>query len=325
MTFKIFKIKLKMSRKIIRSNFLLYITILMFSLLIACNGNQATDENTMPEAKTPVTLTSMSMESISETIELRATSTFQKKVSVKSNIGGFIDNVVIKIGDEVSEGQLLFSIKTKEATALGNLDIIKDSALNFSGLIKVKAQKSGIITTLDHQKGDFVQEGDQLGIISEPSSLVFVLEVPFELHTYVKINGKCEIILPDNQTLAGKIIGSLPTVDPASQTQSFVVAPEKFIDLPENLIAKIRIIKNTKEKTTVLPKSAVLADETQTEFWVMKLINDSTAIKVPVKKGIETNEKVEITEPSFSLSDRIILNGNYGLSDTAKVTIQKAE
>ena len=55
----------------------------------------------------------------------------------------------------------------------------------------------------------------------------------------------------------------------------------------------------------------------------MKLINDSTAIKVSVKKGIETTDKVEITEPAFSSTDRIIFIGNYGLADTAKIAIQK--
>ena len=85
------------------------------------------------------------------------------------------------------------------------------------------------------------------------------------------------------------------------------------------------LVKKTKEQAIVLPKSAILADETQTEFWVMKLINDSTAIKVVVKKGIEANDKVEIIEPQFNPTDRIIFTGNYGLADTAKISIQKAE
>jgi hypothetical protein len=55
----------------------------------------------------------------------------------------------------------------------------------------------------------------------------------------------------------------------------------------------------------------------------MQLINDSIAIKVPIKKGIELSDKVEILQPVFGSSDRILLTGNYGLSDTAKVTIQQ--
>ena len=54
----------------------------------------------------------------------------------------------------------------------------------------------------------------------------------------------------------------------------------------------------------------------------MKLINDSIAIKVPIEKGLEEIDKIEILSPHFNTADRIVLTGNYGLSDTAKVTIQ---
>jgi hypothetical protein len=55
----------------------------------------------------------------------------------------------------------------------------------------------------------------------------------------------------------------------------------------------------------------------------MKLINDSVAIKVPVSKGFENNDEVEITDPVFLTSDRIVLSGNYGLPDTALISIIK--
>ena len=242
---------------------------------------------------------------------------------MKATATGYVNNVTMNIGDEVSLDQLLFTVKTKEASAIENQKTVTDTSLNFSGVLKIRAQKSGIITTLDHQKGDYVQDGDQLGIISERNSLVFILEVPYELHEYLKVNGDCEIILADNKIIKGKISKELSSVDPVAQTQSYVVKPLSEINIPENLIAKIRIIKHTKDKAMVLPKSALLADETQTKFWVMKLINDSIAVKVAVKKGIETTDKVEIEEPAFNVNDRIIFTGNYGLADTAKISIQK--
>ncbi len=298
--------------------------LLLTTAFTACKQNDTiSNEGEIPEAKTPVTLTTVNIESISETIELRGTSVFQKKVSVKANTIGYVENVTIKIGDEVSLDQILFTIQTKEASALNNKNILKGTGIDFSGLIKIKSQKSGIITSLDHQKGDYVQDGDQLGIISDRSSLVFIMEVPFELHSYLKVNGDCEIVLPDNEIIKGKISTELPSVDAISQTQSFIVKPITNQKLPENLIAKIRITKSTKEKAIVLPKASLLADETQTQFWVMKLINDSTAVKISVKKGIETTDKVEIIAPQFNATDRIIFSGNYGLADTAKIVIQK--
>jgi multidrug efflux pump subunit AcrA (membrane-fusion protein) len=303
----------------------IYILLAVMVCFSSCHNTDSNSDDETPNATTPVTITNVNIEPIAETIELRATSQFQKKVAIKSNTNGYIDNVTINLGDEVSLDQLLFTIKTKEASAIENQNTIKDTSLNFSGLLKIKAQKSGIITTLEHQKGDYVQDGDELGIISERSSLIFILEVPFEMHASVKVNDECEIVLPDNQIIKGKISGVLPSVDAVAQTQSFVVKPITDTKLPENLIAKVRIIKSTKEKAIVLPKSALLADETQTEFWVMKLINDSIAIKVVVKKGIETNDKVEILEPQFNPGDKIIFTGNYGLADTAKISVQKPE
>jgi len=53
----------------------------------------------------------------------------------------------------------------------------------------------------------------------------------------------------------------------------------------------------------------------------MKLMDDSTAVKVPVEKGLEINDKIEIRSPRFSVSDKFLLTGNYGLADTARVKI----
>ena len=63
--------------------------------------------------------------------------------------------------------------------------------------------------------------------------------------------------------------------------------------------------------------------ETMENFWVMKLINDSTAVKIPVKKGIVSGQKIEILSPQFKPTDRLVTTGNYGLPDTALVTVLK--
>jgi hypothetical protein len=56
----------------------------------------------------------------------------------------------------------------------------------------------------------------------------------------------------------------------------------------------------------------------------MKLINDSTAVKVPVTTGLVSGDEIEITSPVFSPADRFLNSGNFGLGDTAMVTIMKS-
>jgi hypothetical protein len=57
----------------------------------------------------------------------------------------------------------------------------------------------------------------------------------------------------------------------------------------------------------------------------MKLIDSATAVKVPVKKGMETKDRVEILSPVFSADARILVTGNYGLPDTAKVKVEQPD
>ena len=72
-----------------------------------------------------------------------------------------------------------------------------------------------------------------------------------------------------------------------------------------------------------LPREAVLADESQSSFWVMKMIDSTTAVKVEIVKGMETSDRIEIVSPAFNKNDKIVLSGNYGLADTAKVKVTK--
>ena len=294
----------------------------LFAILPGCGSSDTSDTEEKAEAKTPVTITTISIEPMAETIDLNAVSSFLKKSSIKSTATGIVESAEANLGDNVKKGDLLFTLKTKEAVALEKATS-KDTSLNFHGLIKIKASKDGVISSITHHKGDYVQEADELAVIAEQNSMVFLLEVPYELHRFVKVGEPCDIVLSDKQQIKGTLSSPLPIMDVQSQTENYIVKPVSAEKLPENLIVKIKIIKNNKPVATVLPKAAVLSNETQTDFWVMKLMNDSTAIKVPIKKGIESADKVEILEPLFKNTDNVLLTGNYGLSDTAKVTIIK--
>ena len=280
----------------------------------------AADEK-KPAAGTPVTVTTISQESLMEYVDLNATATFQQKNYVKANVNGYVEAVNAVLGKYVNAGQTLFVLKTKEAVSIGSAVNKLDPNFKFSGINNIKASASGYVTLLSHQVGDYVQDGEQLAVISDQNSFAFILNLPFELKQYLPNNHTVEITLPDGTKLAGTITSAMPTVDPGSQTQSIVIKVQDAATIPENLIAKVRIVKTNKPNAITVPKGAVLTNDVQSDFWVMMLTDSTTAVKVPVKKGIETNDKVEITEPKLKAGDRILLTGNYGLPDTAKVTI----
>jgi hypothetical protein len=292
-------------------------------LIGGCQAKPAApaEEEAAVKTITPVLADSVSTGPLTEYLELNATSSFLKKNSVKSSVSGYLNQVEVSIGDNVKKDQPLFTIKTKEATALDNNRQKGDSSFRFSGLIQIHSFQDGIISALNRHVGDFVVEGDELCIVSDRTSFIFLLDVPYELHQFIKEGSSCEIVLPDKEIIPGVIRSNLPSMDVNSQTESFLVKPLTSLALPENLIARIRIVKNSRNKAITLPKSAILSNETQTEFWVMKVINDSTAVKIAIKKGLETADRTEIMDPVFRKSDRILTSGNYGLTDTARIVI----
>jgi multidrug efflux pump subunit AcrA (membrane-fusion protein) len=306
---------------IIKHNRFSFLLTGIFLAAVSCNSGTTTTEEVL-DVKTPVTIVPVAFESVTSSFDLPAVSTFMNKSIIRATTTGTIENVSISQGDFISAGRQLFTIRTREAMALGNM-AGNDSSLAFKGLINITSHNDGVISSLSYRKGDFVQEGDELAVVSDQSSLVFILEVPFELENYIENNRNCLIDLPGNVQVKGTIAGKLPEMDQQSQTVRYVVKTLTTQHLPGGLIASVKMVRSKNDRALILPKQAVLGDETQTEFWVMKLINDSTAIKVVVSKGFENNEKVEITQPGFLVSDRVIMTGNYGLSDTASISIIK--
>jgi multidrug efflux pump subunit AcrA (membrane-fusion protein) len=293
-------------------------------LLFSCKSNApAADDSDNVKAITPVTVTTVNDTSMVSYIDLNATTVFLQKNFVKANTNGYIQSANIQPGHFVEKGQLLFTIKTKEAQSIGSSINVLDTTFKFSGINRIKAPLHGYVTQLTHQVGDYVQDGEQLAVISDRSSFVFLMQLPYELRQIVKQNQNVQLTLPDGYKLNGKVASFMPAVDTLSQTQGITIKVNTDRPIPENLVAKARIIKSEKNNTISLPKSAILANETQTEFWVMKMINPSTAVKVPVTKGIEEDDRVEIISPKFSAQDKILVSGNYGLADTAKVKIVK--
>ena len=296
--------------------------LLLLWIVSSCHSKTAEETTTAGEQETvtPVTVTSVTGGPMAEYIELNATSTFLQSAVIKANANGYVTAVNAQIGNPVSAGQNVFVLITKEAKSIGN-DINRlDSSFKFTGTIHVKSGITGYVSEISHQVGDYVQEGEQLAAVNDVRSFVFILNLPYELRPYVLNKQTVDLLLPDGKTLVGRIASVMPVVDSVSQTQNIVLKVNEK-NLPSNLIAKVKVEKTARPNTISLPKQSVLSDETQASFWVMKLLNDSTAIKVMVTKGIEMYDKIEILSPVFSTSEKFLVTGNYGLPDTAKIKV----
>jgi multidrug efflux pump subunit AcrA (membrane-fusion protein) len=299
-----------------------FIIVLFLMLLQSCKKQEAAITET--ETIIPVTVTTIDMTGIDDYEEVSGTVSYIVKTPIKSIITGYITAVNAKTNDKVAKGKRLFSIKTKEAIALGN-DVNKlDPKLNFGSAVSIPSSSTGFITAVNVENGNYVQEGDVLAIINDSNNYGVVINVPFELKKYISINQQLSIYLPDGTSISSTVKQFIPAVDATSQMQSIFLKMNSNDVLPENLIVSVRIPKSNKSSIITLPKAAILSNEIETEYWIMLLKNDSTAIKVPVQIGLKNQERTEIVSPKFKGTDRIVISGNYGVGDTIKVKIIKS-
>lgn len=299
----------------------IYLISAIFSLSIfACSGDNNSDENA--STGTPVEITNPRFMNLNDYIELNGYTIFLNKEIIRTPFEGFIVKIYKNIGDVVNPGDVLLSVKTKESAAVDSLRINIGNKV-FNGIIAIRAKTKGVLTELDYHAGDFISGGEQLAIVSNPSSMRIKLNVPFEDAAKIKIGNKCEIDLPGQEKVDGLIEKNVPSVDPASQTQTYLIKLAKYRELPENLNLIVKIPYRFFKDAVVLPKSSVITNVTEDNFWIMRLVNDTTAVRVNIDKGIETDSLVQVLSPKLGKFDRIISMGSYGLPDTAKVEIVK--
>ena len=293
-------------------------------LLAACHGSAPADDAAGPPPRAQVQAVTVATQSLTQYRTFPATSTYPRKSAVTAPVAGYVTSVRVRLGDRVAAGQVLFTLETKERRALGSSVGRIDPSLKGFGLVSVTSPSPGIVSLLNiQQAGDYLLEGAPRCTGAESSQLVFQLNLPYEYHALAQGNPSCTIVLPDSTHLTGTVLAPLASVSPG-QSEVYLVRPTRPQGvIPENLIAQVRLTQTRQPNAQTLPASCVLADETLHHFWVMKLVNDSTAVKVPVTLGVQNPDQIEIKTPTFAAHDRILSAGNYGLADTANVKLTR--
>ncbi|MFA5046874.1 MAG: efflux RND transporter periplasmic adaptor subunit [Paludibacter sp.] len=287
----------------------LFSIVLFLLILVSCSKKEAKQQTELPVVS--VKATPVQFGDIENTVSLNGKTIFLKKNTVASPISGYILKVHVKFGAKVHKNDLLFEIQTKENKALENTD---------AGIINVPAPANGTINTLTvNATGGYIMEGAELCSIIENKDLMVQVNVPFEYHSLAKPGTKCKLFLADNTSFDGSIFQVLPNVDEANQTQQVLIKPNTNRALPENLNLTVQLVNLRHNHTCLVPTDAVMTNETQTEFWVMKIVNDKMALKVPVKKGITNDHLTEILSSNLTENDLVITDGAYGLNDSTEV------
>jgi multidrug efflux pump subunit AcrA (membrane-fusion protein) len=299
-----------------------FIMFFGFCSLLSCKETSTTQIE--KKAAIAVEVVAVGQADIKEYLTFNGVSQYQKKENIRSNVTGYISWMKYKIGDAIRKGDTFATVRTKEQDALKEAVKLDSSLSKFISPLQIQSNATGVISVLNITQDDYVAEGDILATVIQPKSLVIQVNVPYEYEDFVRIGSICEIILQNEASIVAKISAALPTIDPVAQSQTFLIAlPD--VQLPENLNVQVRTIYKEDKAAMSIPIPALQTNELLTEYWVMKVVGDSMALKQRVKPSLRNDSLVKI-EPSaegLQLHDKVIVNGAYQMQDSTLVSITK--
>jgi len=287
-------------------------------------GSCKSDPQTTTTSEVPIQIKTAAVQQgdIKEYITFNGVTLYQKKENVRSNVTGYVSWLPHKLGSHIRAGQTFATVRTKEQDALAEAVRIDSTLAKLSGPISVISNGTGVIAQLNVQRNDYVAEGDVLAIISEPSSLVVQVNVPYEYGDHIDIGTLCEIMLQNGTVIQAKISAILPVIDPIPQSQQFLIElPGQ--ELPENLNVQVKTVYKEKKNAMTIPHSALQSNELLTDFWVMKVLGDTLAVRQDVQTGLKNDSLIEVMSKNLGIHDKVVTEGSYQMQDSTKVSIEK--
>jgi len=300
---------------------ILWIAVALF-VAAGCEQNSGKSSSPAPRLPLPaVTVTTPIKENKTIYITFQAVSRYLQSVNFRARTSGVVTTVFVSPGDEIKIHQPLFIIKPIEMAALEGAGILSDNLANSRDTIF--SDQPAFTNRVLVQEGDYVQPGSLLAVAFKENSLAAVTYVPFLEVPLIKKNSPCTVEIPGKHNVSSYFQKQLFLADNITQTQPYVVPlpPELKIAGNMNLLVKFKV-KEIRDGI-FLPKKAILTNEEETLFWIMKMVNDTTAVKIPVTLGWQGKNQTQILSNRVGITDRVITEGAYGLPDTAYVRIAK--
>ena len=314
----------------------------IFILLVCIIGcRKGEPQDPAREVRADVRIAVIRSGEIEETVNAGGSTIFLKQVQLRSPIAGVIVRFNYFNGDKVKNGETIAAVRTRESAASlkGAEEILRSAttenqraearkaielARNSLNQINIQAPLDGILSGKMKNETEVIAEGEQIGLLVDPSSIIFVADVPAssinkikpDEHVHLKFNTRSDKIYE------GIVHSIEPQVNQADQTVRVqIVFASETPDLKESLFGEASIIIGKKQNILLAPVSALLQDDENGTTNIMLVSSDSLARKVEIKTGAKRDSLVEVSSPSISAGSVVIIQGQYGLPDSTKIRI----
>lgn len=198
-----------------------------------------------------------------------------------------------------------------------------DSAALSLGYTKILAPFSGRIVERAVVQGRHVKPGEKLFTIANLSTLVARVYLPEKDVAGLRLGQAAEFLLDASggQRLPGRVSKISPVVD--TNTGTIKITVEALAVTPAarpGSYATVRIVTDTRQNAILVPKGAVVREDTTDYLFVAK---EGRAKRCKVTLGYPSDGRIEVTA-GLSGREAVVVAGQGSLKDGARVDIRKS-
>jgi multidrug efflux pump subunit AcrA (membrane-fusion protein) len=210
-------------------------------------------------------------------------------------------------------------------TALAQLESARGRLESAEALVEyasIRSPLSGVVTDRPLYPGEMATTGAPLLTVMDISKVVARINMSQDQAKDIRVGNEATLTPTDgSEPVPGNVIVVSPATDPNSTTiQVWVQIDNPGEHLRAGQSAHVSIVARTIDGATLVPASAILADEEGAT--IVKVVDDKNiAHDRPVQIGAREPEMVQVSgvEPG----ERVIKEGGVGLADKAQVRIMK--
>lgn len=325
------------------------IGIFGFTLLTGCHRSNKEDEEDTAAAnvRVPVLVTHLAEGNIESIVTAVGSTEAIRKEKVLSPIAGIIISLKVLEGSPVHTGDVIAVLRTRESqAAIEGAQALMQSAVtarekeearraieladSLQPQVPVRAAFDGLVATRNVTEGEMVGEQTELLTLIDPSTIVFIADVPVSdvAAIHPGLSARIGFHQLSGTDLSAIVDAVSPQADPQSQSVNVrlrfkALSSGQQQSLKANVPGTAHIITGTHRNVLLVRRSALLHDDESNIYSVVILTPDSLAKVVPVTVGVQNDSIAEIRSELLRADQEVIIRGQYALTDSTKVTVEQ--
>ncbi|MEP7029002.1 MAG: HlyD family efflux transporter periplasmic adaptor subunit [Candidatus Eisenbacteria bacterium] len=263
------------------------------------------------------------------------------ELALRAPAAGFIEVLRPRPGDRVRVGEVVGSVLTRESRAAleGAQLLLREAttegaraegqralALARRELVHVPlvAREAGVVLRRSAEPGMQIDDGAEILALVPASGLVFEAHVPPAWAARVRPGQAGEILVAPAAPRLATVRSILPQADPNDQsTLVWLVPVTGGSDPTLERFGSARIETGAPHTSPAVPEGALIQDDLTGEPRVALIDSSGRAAWTVLTVGIAQDGWREVLSPRLRAGTRVVIEGQHGLADRARVEVAR--